>query len=301
MVRHMPWKTPVDPVKWIPAKSGWARTGSPTEAPGAGQEVQHAGREPGLLEEPEHVPVGEQRRGGGLPEHRVAHDGRRGGQVGADGGEVERRDREHEPLERPVLHAVPDARGRDRLLRVDLLGERHVPAPEVDHLAGAVDLGLEDRLRLPEHGGAVQHLPPRAGEQLGGLEEDRGAVGPVHRAPGAAGLAGRLGRQRHLGRTGLVVAGQHVAVPVGHAQLGHAAGADGLPAHDDRDLDLLAGHPGQRGLQGGPLGGSRGVVEVGLVLRGRDVEACVGHWVLVRGRRITPNGSPGSPNRAPFR
>src|SRR5687768_1552897 len=36
MVSHIPWNTPVDPVKWMPAKCGDASTGSPTAAPGPG-------------------------------------------------------------------------------------------------------------------------------------------------------------------------------------------------------------------------------------------------------------------------
>ena len=30
IVLHIPWKTGVEPVKWMPAKSGCASTGSPT-------------------------------------------------------------------------------------------------------------------------------------------------------------------------------------------------------------------------------------------------------------------------------
>src|SRR6516165_2251669 len=47
--------------------------------------------------------------GRGLPHHDVAQQGRRGGQVACDRGEVERRDRQDEALQRPVLHPVPGA------------------------------------------------------------------------------------------------------------------------------------------------------------------------------------------------
>ena len=57
----------------------------------------------------------------------------------------------HEALERPVLHPVPDAGRRDRLLRVDAQHELDVEAEEVDQLAGGVDLGLVRGLRLAEH------------------------------------------------------------------------------------------------------------------------------------------------------
>ena len=59
--------------------------------------------------------------------------------------------------------------GRERLLGVELLRVVRVEAPEVDQLAGRVDLGLEDRLRLAEHGGGVERGAPGGGEQLGGL------------------------------------------------------------------------------------------------------------------------------------
>ena len=32
-VRHMPWNTGVEPVKWMPARSGWASTASPMSRP----------------------------------------------------------------------------------------------------------------------------------------------------------------------------------------------------------------------------------------------------------------------------
>ena len=97
-----------------------------------------------------------ERRGGRrLPHHRIAHERRRGGEIGADRGEVERRDRVDESLERPVLHPVPHPRRGDRLLGVDPLGEMGVEPEEVDHLAGGVDVRLEDRLALAEHRGAA--------------------------------------------------------------------------------------------------------------------------------------------------
>ena len=36
MVRHRWWKTAVEPVKWIPARSGWARATSETGMPWPG-------------------------------------------------------------------------------------------------------------------------------------------------------------------------------------------------------------------------------------------------------------------------
>jgi hypothetical protein len=33
-VRHIDWNTPVEPVKWMPARSGLASAASPMRAPG---------------------------------------------------------------------------------------------------------------------------------------------------------------------------------------------------------------------------------------------------------------------------
>ena len=132
------------------------------------------------------------RRRGGLPDDGVSHQ--RGGrrEVAADRGEVERRHREHEALERPVLQPVPHARRGDRLLLVDARHVLDVEAPEVDQLAGGVDLGLVCRLRLAEHRRGVERLPPRAGEELGGTKQDRRALLPGRARP----VLPRVGRSR---------------------------------------------------------------------------------------------------------
>src|SRR5438132_859830 len=77
---------------------------------------------------------------GRLPHDGVAHDRGRGRQVAADRREVERRQREHEALERPQLLHVPHAGAAVRLHLVELVRVADVPPPEVDHLAGGVDL-----------------------------------------------------------------------------------------------------------------------------------------------------------------
>ena len=118
------------------------------------------------------------RGSGRLPDDRVPHQRRARRQVRADRGEVEGRDGEDEALERPVLHPVPHALARDRLLLVDPRHELDVEAVEVDHLAGRVDLGLVRGLRLAEHRRGVERRAPRAGQELGCAEEDRGALLP---------------------------------------------------------------------------------------------------------------------------
>ena len=198
---HNCWKTLVEPVKWIPASSGWASTTSEISGPTPGQHVDHPGRQAGLVQQ-----VHDQRRGqllGGrrLPHHHVAHQRRRRRQVPGDGGEVERRDGVDEALQRPVIGAVPDALGvGDRLLGQDLPGEVHVEPPEVGELAGRVDLRLVGGLGLAEHGRGVDPGPPRPGQQVGGAQQDRRAGIEVQRPP----AGGRVQRGRDgLGGVGL--------------------------------------------------------------------------------------------------
>ena len=172
----------------MPARSGLASAGSPTAGAAAVDEVDHAvGGRPGLL-----------RRAASCSRRRARRSRRASrrtvfpisagevGQVAADRREVERADGEDEALERPVLQPVPDARRRDRLLLVDPRHELDVEAEEVDQLAGGVDLGLVRRLRLVEHRRGDERRPPRAGEQLGGAQEDGGALLPRRPAPSPA-------------------------------------------------------------------------------------------------------------------
>ena len=181
----------------------------------AREHVDDARREPGLLEQL-HGQVGRELLGdGGLPDDGVAHQRRRGRQVAGDRGEVERRDRVDEALERAVVGAVPDAGAvGDRLLGEDLPGEVDVEPPEVDQLAGRVDLGLERRLRLAEHGGGVEALAPGTGQQVGGLEDDRGAVVERHRPPAGRGVRRRLDRGLGVALRGGLEGAEHVLVVV---------------------------------------------------------------------------------------
>ena len=80
----------------------------------------------------------------------------------------------------------------DRLLLVDPRHELDVEAPEVDQLAGRVDLGLVGGLRLVRasspRSSVARHGP---GEQLGRAEEDRGALLPRRARPVLPGLRRR--------------------------------------------------------------------------------------------------------------
>ncbi len=101
----------------------------------AGEQVDHTRRQTRGLQQLHGQVGGERLRRRRLPHHRVAHQRGRGRQVARDRGEVERRDRVDEALQRPVVGAVPHPAGADRLLRQDLPCEADVEPPEVDQLA----------------------------------------------------------------------------------------------------------------------------------------------------------------------
>ena len=126
--------------------------------------------------------------------------------------------------------------------RQDLAGEADVEPPEVDQLAGRVDLGLVGRLRLAEHGCRAELLPPRSGQQVGGAQEHRGAL--VERG----GRPGVLGGHRGVdggGRVGVLGVGEGaqsggVAVRLHHVDAFTAAHPVGA-ADDVRQVDRVVG------------------------------------------------------------
>src|SRR4051812_41893383 len=157
----------------------------------ARQHVDHARWETGLLEQ-FHGQVRRELLGGRrLPDHGVAHEGRRRRKVAGDRGEVERRDRVDEAFEGPVVAAVPEpAAVRDRLLGEDAPREVDVEPPEVDELARRVDLRLERGFRLAQHGRRVQPLAPRSESSSAALSSTAARSSKLAAAqPGAASFA----------------------------------------------------------------------------------------------------------------
>ena len=233
----------------------------------AGQKVDHARRKPRLLEQPHDVVRAEHRAARRLPHDGVAHQ--RGGrrQVAADRGEVERRHRIHESLERAIVELVPHRLVAERLLVVQLLRVMRVEAPEIHQLARGIDLRLVRRLRLAEHRRGVDRRSPRRGEQLRRLQQHRGAILPRPVGPLSPGRT--RGRDRHLRvlRRRLVVVGQHVLVRVRHHRVAEVAGANFLASDDDRNLDALRGHLRQARFELRSFGRSRRVRANGLVHR----------------------------------
>ncbi len=229
------------------------------------------------------MPVAQRRRVGRLPYHRVAHQGRRGRQVAADGGEVERRDGVDEPLQGAVVQPVPGPRRGVGLLRVDPLGVGHVEPQEVDQLAGAVDLRLVRRFALPEHGGRVEPLPPLSGQHVGRLEEHRRSVLEPPMAP----LALRLDRGGHGGvdcrRIGLVQPGQHARMAVGRDDVLSDAAPDLATTDHGRDLGPLIPHRGERALERRPLGRAGRIAQDWLVVGMGDIGDTAHEDVRARG------------------
>src|SRR5690606_30098756 len=144
-------------------------------------------------------------------------------------------------------------------------------------LGGGVDLGLEGVLALAEHGGGVERVTPGSSEEVGGAEEDGGAVVPVHPHPVVAGVEGGLDGAAHLGLAALVPDGEDTAVLVGGDELGRAAGLAALAADDGGDVDGLLAHFREPFLQGNTLGRAGGVRADGLVDRVRGGEDGVAH------------------------
>ena len=238
--------------------------------PVPGDQVDHPGRQPGRLEQAHQVVrrklLGRRR----LPHHHVAEQRGRGRQVTRDRGEVERRDGQHEALERAVLHPVPGAGRRLRLLTEHFSGVVDVVAPEIDQLTGRVDLRLERRLGLPQHGGGVQGSAPRAGQQFRRLEEDRGPVLEGQRPPAGRRLLGRVDRRGHVHVRRVAQLAEHAsaAVWLDHVDLlarGHLL----LTADGHGEFGLLAREFLDLALQHGPLVAARLVLPDRLVDRHR--------------------------------
>ena len=236
----------------------------------AGNEVDDARRQSRVFEQAQDVVAAQHRARRGLPDDRVAHLRRRGRQVAADGGEVERRDRVDEAFERTVIHPVLHAVRADRLLGIELLREVGVEAQEVDQLRRRVDFRLERRLRLSEHRRRIQRLPPRRRQQLRGAQKDRRAILPAPSGPLARRSLCRGDRFAHVLLVSRVPIREHVLMVVRHHRLMGASRPNLAWADDHGNVDALAGHRLEPRLQLRALRRTRQVAEVGLVEGWRD-------------------------------
>ena len=204
----------------------------------SGDEVDYAVGEAGFLVDLHQIVVGKDSCGRRLPYGDVTHQHGRHIEVGSDGGEVERGEGEYESLEGAVLDGIDLSLGALGLEGIDLRSKVRVVAQEVDKLAYSVDLGLVDILALAEHSGGAHNSAVFGGDELGDLQQDGGADGPIGLAP----LLARLHRgvDGHLDLLGacLVVGGQDVVMVVGHHDLAGIARTDLLAADDKRDVKL---------------------------------------------------------------
>ena len=235
----------------------------------AGQQVDDTRRQASSLEQLQRQLRGETLRGGGFPEHDVAHQRRCRRQIARNRGEVEGRDGVDEPLERAVVEPVPDAGGIERgLLGQDPAGEGDVEAPEVGELAGRVDLCLVGRLGLPEHRRRVEPCAPRAAQQVGGAQQDPGPVVEGQLPPGRRGCHRRVDRLPSVGVVGARAAGQEQLVAVRCPDLEGRPSA-GAPLAADAGLQVgrLGSQCGQLGVERGTLGRAGAVAEHRLVAR----------------------------------
>ncbi len=236
----------------------------------AGDEVDHARRHAGRFVELHQLVGRVHGARGRLPDDGVAHQGGRGRKVRRNRGEVERRHRVDKAFEPAVLELVPRRVVAERLLVEQFLPVVDVEAPEIHDLGGRVDFRLERRLRLAEHRRGVQVVAPGGRQELGGFQDDGGAI--VERPAGPFGPRGerRVDGHPHVLFGGLVIFGEDVAVIVRHHRLAAAARLDFLAADDQRDDDFLRGHRLQARLERGAFGRARRVGAVGIVDRWRN-------------------------------
>ena len=198
-----------------------------------------------------------------LPDHRVAHQRRRGRKVAGNRREVEGRHRVDEALERSILHAVPHHVAADRLLLVELLCEVRIESPKVDQLRRRIDLRLDHRLRLTQHRRCIQGRPPGGRQQLRCAQEYRRAIRQRPVRPLASRLERRINRLLHVRRFRPVPIGQHVPMVVRDHGLIGMAGSDLAATDHERDVDPLRSHLRKSRLQ---LGAFWRLWKVGLIL-----------------------------------
>src|SRR5690606_2855554 len=119
---------------------------------------------------------------------------------------------------------------------------------------------------LPQHGGGVQRVPPRAGEQVGGPQKDRRAVLIRHRPPHRPGFLGCRHRGLRVCVGRIVHDSQHMPAAVWLDDLDRLPSAHPLlPADGHRQIQGSGGELGESPLQVGPLLGPRGVAADRLV------------------------------------
>ena len=99
---------------------------------------------------------------------------------------------------------------------VHVLNVLDTEAEEVGQLSSGIDFGLPGVLALAEHGSGHELVAVLAGDKVGGLQEDSGAVGPRHLLPLGLGSESVVnGTGDNLGGSS-VVGAEVVGVVVGH-------------------------------------------------------------------------------------
>ena len=128
------------------------------------------------------------------------------------------------------------------------------------------------------------------GEQLGGAQEDGGALLPRPARPVLPRGRGGVDRLLHVLGAALVDVGEHVLLVVRHHGLLQVAGRDVLAADHERDLDPLVAHLLEAQLQAGALRAAGREAEDRLVDGGRRAEdgVCAHGTYLRRRPRSAP-------------
>ncbi len=190
--------TGVEPVKAILRTSGCVASARAGLRAAAGDDVEHAGGQPALVQQLGEAQRGQRRRAGRLGDDGVAGHERRGELVGQQRRrEVPRHDRAHD-AERPSQHDAVDAGVEVRRVRAaQRLREPDVVHQRVDRL-GDLDAGVAQRLALLA-GEQRDQLVEVLLDVVSGMAEDLAALGDGERRP----LGERPARRPH-GRVDVV-------------------------------------------------------------------------------------------------
>src|SRR5690606_24587607 len=100
----------------------------------------------------------------GFPDNGVSHHRHAGGKVSGDSRKVEWCDGKLKAFERTVFDPVPNSRGREGLLLIDLRHEVSVEPEKLNQLTCGVDLRLVSVLGLSQHRCRVNFVAPRSGD-----------------------------------------------------------------------------------------------------------------------------------------
>ena len=128
----------------------------------------------------------------------------------------------------------------DRLLAIDFAEIMDVEAQKINDFAGGVDLGLKGIFALTKHRGAVHVGAIFGRDEVGGAQENVGAVFPAQALPMLAGGEGFFYGKLDMAGITDVKMPQRVGMLMRRGHAVQLARADLLPADDHGHVDFVA-------------------------------------------------------------